>query len=390
MKRTLPFLLASLLLTTPAFADTYVVKKGDNLSHISKTTHLSLSTLMQLNHLHSDRIYTGQTLLLSAPSNSHKTLSNSHSVASRSPFEKNLVLHVSAQKTSKSSAKPVTIFHFTHKESSAAASHFKLKAPSVAPLVAIPTLQTKIATSSTHVSPNNYVVKPGDNLYQIAVAHQMPLSTLMHLNGLSTDRVYAGQTLILTSVSPALVSSVPSVSNPSTLVNPVHDDTTSSPSVDSSVASPAPFPIANPAPKRLYPADFVFSSNDPLQALIRPLLGTPYIYGGSTPGGFDCSGFTAYVFREIGIALPRVSADQFTQGQAVDPNQLQEGDLLFYDTAGIGKVSHVAIYLGNQSLVHASEKSVVIDTLDHMKKYPLMGVKRFALLSSYTSVAASN
>lgn len=75
-------------------------------------------------------------------------------------------------------------------------------------------------------------------------------------------------------------------------------------------------------------------------------LGTPYVYGGTTPSGFDCSGFTQYVYRQAGVNLPRTSGAQAGAGQRVSLSNLKSGDLLY----GPG---HVGIYIGNGQFVHA-------------------------------------
>jgi cell wall-associated NlpC family hydrolase len=97
--------------------------------------------------------------------------------------------------------------------------------------------------------------------------------------------------------------------------------------------------------------------------------GTPYVYGGTTPAGFDCSGFTQYCFRNaLGIDLPRTAAAQAGMGEQVSLDNLQEGDLLFWGS-GSG-VYHVAIYVGNNSYIHAAGtgKGVRVQNMDYF--YP--------------------
>jgi cell wall-associated NlpC family hydrolase len=87
--------------------------------------------------------------------------------------------------------------------------------------------------------------------------------------------------------------------------------------------------------------------------------GVPYRNGGSDPSGFDCSGFTQYVFAQHGIALPRAVEEQFEVGKKIKPRDLESGDLVFFQTVSHGP-SHVGIIVGDDQFVHApSSKGVV-------------------------------
>src|SRR4051812_29787070 len=83
--------------------------------------------------------------------------------------------------------------------------------------------------------------------------------------------------------------------------------------------------------------------------------GVPYVWGGNTPRGFDCSGFTKYVFAKYGITLPRTSREQVRAGRAIaaDFGSLRPGDLMMFAEPGEA-ISHVAIYAGNGHIIHAS------------------------------------
>jgi cell wall-associated NlpC family hydrolase len=87
--------------------------------------------------------------------------------------------------------------------------------------------------------------------------------------------------------------------------------------------------------------------------------GVPYRNGGSDPDGFDCSGFTRYVFGRFGIALPRETRQQYGEGQAVDAEDLAPGDLLFFATVARGP-SHVAIAIDRDRFVHAPSSTGVV------------------------------
>jgi len=84
-------------------------------------------------------------------------------------------------------------------------------------------------------------------------------------------------------------------------------------------------------------------------------LGTPYVWGASGPGAFDCSGFTMFVYAQVGVSLPHNAAAQYSYGTPVPRDQLEPGDLVFFD--GLG---HVGLYIGNGSFVHAPHTGDVV------------------------------
>jgi len=105
------------------------------------------------------------------------------------------------------------------------------------------------------------------------------------------------------------------------------------------------------------------SLRERLVSTAKQYIGVPYVWGGSTPSGFDCSGFVKYVFDRNGISLPRTSSEQWKVGTWIPKSSLKAGDLVFFDT-GSGGVSHLGIFIGNGQFIHASSsKGVVISSL---------------------------
>ena len=104
-------------------------------------------------------------------------------------------------------------------------------------------------------------------------------------------------------------------------------------------------------------------------AYSKKFLGVKYVWGGTSPKGFDCSGLMKYAYKQYGITLNRVAADQAKQGKKVTRDQLKAGDLVFFDTnGGHNYINHVGMYVGNGMFIHASSgsrsgKRVVVSSL---------------------------
>ncbi|MCE5285989.1 MAG: NlpC/P60 family protein [Pelosinus sp.] len=96
----------------------------------------------------------------------------------------------------------------------------------------------------------------------------------------------------------------------------------------------------------------------------QQFIGVPYVWGGTSPNGFDCSGFTQYVFGLNGISLPRTADIQYEAGIPVRAEELKPGDLVFFSTYEPGP-SHDGIYLGNGKFINAtSSRGIAIDRMD--------------------------
>ena len=99
-------------------------------------------------------------------------------------------------------------------------------------------------------------------------------------------------------------------------------------------------------------------------------LGCPYVWGGNGPTSFDCSGFTKYVYAQFGYTLNRTATDQLANGVSVTKDQLQPGDLVFFNSGYTSKpVSHVGIYIGGGKFIHASTNAYVFQIDDLSSGY---------------------
>lgn len=162
--------------------------------------------------------------------------------------------------------------------------------------------------------------------------------------------------------TPKAVSSTPTKpkqTQPIKTTSPIHPSTSRSSSSTASSASPQS------------------TRTNSVIATAKEYIGVPYVYGGTTPAGFDCSGFVQYVFAKNDINLPRVSRDQYKVGTSVSYNNLKPGDIVFFSLAKNGVVDHEGIYVGdNQFINAASSKGVTIYTLGPYWQSVYLGAKR--------------
>jgi cell wall-associated NlpC family hydrolase len=142
---------------------------------------------------------------------------------------------------------------------------------------------------------------------------------------------------------------------------PAQPQSTQSSAPAQSVAPPPPAPTA-PVP----------SSGRGAAALAAAAgqLGTPYVWGGSSPGGFDCSGLTMWAWAQAGVSIPRVTYSQRSAGRVVPISQLQPGDLVFYNG-----FSHVAMYAGGGSVIHAPHTGDVVRYASLYMSTPILAVR---------------
>jgi peptidoglycan DL-endopeptidase LytE len=161
----------------------------------------------------------------------------------------------------------------------------------------------------THTQTISYTVKSGDTLWLISKNAGTTIANLKALNGLTSDMIYVGQVL-------KLPTSSTTVSEPVSTVSKV----------------------------------------DLLITEAKKHIGTPYVWGGSTPAGFDCSGYLNYVYAKAGITLPRTVATIWGATKPISSTKV--GDLVFFETYEPGP-SHAGIYLGDNKFIHASTSAGV-------------------------------
>jgi NlpC/P60 family/S-layer homology domain len=115
----------------------------------------------------------------------------------------------------------------------------------------------------------------------------------------------------------------------------------------------------------LLPGQAYAGERENLVATAKKYIGVRYAWGGTSPStGFDCSGFTSYVYKQHNVTLPRMTTDQYKGGTAVKKADLEQGDLVFFTTYKPG-ASHAGIYVGNGNFVHASSsKGIMISSIN--------------------------
>jgi len=170
-----------------------------------------------------------------------------------------------------------------------------------------------------------HTVEPKETLWGISRIYGITVDKLMELNNLESDLIFPGQRLLI-SKDPVEGENV---AQDNVIDEEIKDDE------DKDLASQI--------------IDFA-----------KTLIGTSYKSAGSSPEGFDCSGFTSYVYKQFNIELPRVAQDQYYFGKAVSANEAKPGDLIAF--AYKGYIHHVGIYIGNGEFIHSSSNDGIVIT----------------------------
>lgn len=136
---------------------------------------------------------------------------------------------------------------------------------------------------------------------------------------------------------------------------PSRENSTREPNANNTGSTAPTAPSTPSAPSTPAPAPSTGSASAVVSTAYQ-YLGVPYVWGGTTPSGFDCSGFTSYVYRQMGISIPRTARQQQNFGTKVSLSALQPGDLVFWGSPAY----HVGIYIGGGSYIHAPTTGDVV------------------------------
>lgn len=297
-----------------AAGNTYTVQSGDSLWKISQSYQVTINQLKEWNHLVGDTIYVNQNIAIQGSQPATTITSGAtYTVVSGDTLSGIAKTYGTTVSTLKSiNGLSSDLIRVGQKLTISGTS-----APSV------PTVSAAAAAS-------NYTVKSGDSLSVLAVQFGTTIAQLKALNGLTSDIIYVGQAL---KVSGTAAGSV----------------------ISTNVSAPANPVVATP----------LGTSQSKVQAVIneaKKYIGTPYVWGGNTPAGFDCSGFVKYVYAKVGVSLPRTVATQWNATASVSAPQ--PGDIVYYQTYKSGP-SHDGIYLGNNKFIHAGDSGVTISDMTY-------------------------
>ncbi|MCM3664706.1 LysM peptidoglycan-binding domain-containing protein [Mesobacillus subterraneus] len=352
MKKQAATLMTAAILTSAfsgiASADTYTVKKGDTLSHIAFTYKTTVVDLKKTNKLSSDLIYVNQTLTVPGTTAVAKPVVAPAKPAATAETA-SVYIVVSGDTLSKIASQHKIALSDLMKWNNLSGYLIypgqKLKisngtaAVTPAPVKTQPTAPAQPAKEPAKSEGAEYIIKSGDTLSGIGKQFGMTVQELKKLNNLKSDMIFVGQKLLV--------------------------------SMKGETAPSSPAPVQPPAKQPVPSAD------SEVLAIAQDLLGVPYSWGGSTPEGFDCSGFIYYAFNKAGMKMGRYSSEGY-YNRAYYINDPQPGDLVFFENTYKPGISHMGIYLGNNEFIHASDNGVIISNLDNpYYKNHFDGFKRF-------------
>lgn len=328
-------------------ADTYTVKPGDTLSRIASTYNTSVIDLKKSNQLSSDLIYVNQALTVPgraaaavAPQPALAVTASVYLVASGDTLSKIASVHkISLSDLMRWNSLSGHLIYPGQKLKISDGSSGQ--APTVQPIpvpvpVSNPAVQQPVGAPAASVK-KEYIIKPGDTLSGIGKQFGLTVQQLKELNKLNSDLIFVGQKLNV--------------------------------GAENAPVAPPPAPVQQVAP---------VTADVPVVTIAKELLGVPYVWGGSSAAGFDCSGFIHYAFNKAGMKMGRYSSEGY-YSRAFYVNTPQPGDLVFFENTYKKGISHMGIYLGNNEFIHASSSGgVMISNLDnaYYKKH-FDGFKRF-------------
>ena len=159
-----------------------------------------------------------------------------------------------------------------------------------------------------------HAVSPGDSLWKISVQYGVTVKQIQELNGMESSLIHPGQSLLVSKGNEQKPASVVPVSRGT-------------------------------------------NRADEMISYAKSFVGSPYRYGGQSPKGFDCSGYLKYVYRNLGIEMPRTAAEQYNKGKKINENEAKPGDLVAF--ASRGSINHSGIYLGGGKFISSTSSSGV-------------------------------
>lgn len=312
-------------------SSSYTVQNGDSLWKIASNNQVSVADLKKWNNLTSDTIYPNQVLKVNGSTTQaeSKPAEQSISQPSTPPTSMNVTYTVKSGDTlSKIAGQHKTTVGAIQRLNNIT-GHLIFAGQTLQINGVPPTTTTPPAKPAPTPEPNaptgSYTVVKGDTLSSIALRHGISVTQLQNWNGIQSHMIYVGQVLKIENrvvesqpTTPPVIATPPATSNNGTVNNIVN--------------------------------------------LAMSLQGTPYVWGGSSPNGFDCSGFLYYAYSKNGVDVPRTNTVGF-HARSYEVDTPQVGDIVFFANTYTSGISHAGIYIGNNKFIHAGGDRVQVSSL---------------------------